>query len=52
MEYKLHDPTQGVIMWSINSTTRTGINNMEYKLHDPAQELIIWSINSMTQHRD
>jgi len=21
MEYKLHDPAQGLIMWSINSTT-------------------------------
>jgi len=32
MEYKLHNTAQGLIMWSINSTTCTGINNVEYKL--------------------
>jgi len=24
MEYKLHAPVQGIIIWSVNSTTRSG----------------------------
>jgi len=38
MEYKLHDPVQRLLIWSINSTTLDGIINMEYKLHDPGRD--------------
>jgi len=38
VEYKLLDPVQGLLMWSINS--------------NPAQGLIMWSINSTTLYRD
>jgi len=32
MEYKLHDPVQGIIMGIVNSTACTGNNNVEHKL--------------------